>query len=115
MAISGHLSLLVIGRFLSGIGCGLATVVVPLILDRLAQATSIGRIGIFNQMAITIGILTALALAIPLGSRTSWRWVPAVSMIIAGAQLLTSSAVPDSVFSLQVIGPLIPLFKRLTV
>lgn len=100
MAISGTISLLLLGRFLTGLGAGLATVVVPLILDRLGEANAASRVGIFNQLGITIGILSALGLAIPFGqAERHWRWVPACSGALAFVHVLLAPSMPRSIFA----------------
>lgn len=103
IAAFGQVHIMMIGRLIAGAGCGVATVVVPLVLDQLARFSNISRLGIFNQLGITIGITSALALSIPLGSPTSWRWVPLVPAILAFAHGRTVRLIPDPLFAEQQI------------
>ena len=91
--IAGSWHVLGLGRFLMGLGSGIAVAVVPSYLNDISPPQLQGSIGIFNQLSIVIGILSAQALGVsPLGSSTTspslwkrglfqapWRFVPLIS------------------------------------
>ncbi|GAA5975515.1 hypothetical protein JCM10908_005185 [Rhodotorula pacifica] len=88
---------LVLGRVLIGMSCGIATVVVPLHLASVAPPAIAGRIGILTQISINVGILAAQAFSIPLSKPMTgnWRIVQFISALLALAQIGTSYFIPD--------------------
>ena len=58
-AVAPSLLLIIIARFLGGIGIGLASNVVPLYISEIAPAKSRGRLITYYQFALTFGILVA--------------------------------------------------------
>ena len=50
---------LVIGRFVVGLGVGLASLLVPLFITEISPKEIRGSIGVLNQLFITVGILAA--------------------------------------------------------
>lgn len=56
-SVSPNVLLMVIGRFLSGVGSGASAVVVPLYLDEVAPAEIKGQFGALTQLSICVGIL----------------------------------------------------------
>ena len=58
-SLAGGIALLSLGRLAIGIGCGGATVVVPMYLGEIAPANLRGSLGTMNQFAMVIGILVA--------------------------------------------------------
>lgn len=60
-AASMNVTVMSLGRFLSGIGSGAAAVIVPLYLNEVAPRDRRGSFGAFTQISINIGILTTQA------------------------------------------------------
>ena len=95
-ALAGSVAMLSMGRLLIGVGCGGATVVVPMYLGEIAPANLRGSLGTMNQFAMVIGILVANLLGKPLGGTHSWRYllglglIPALLQIVMAATLLES-------------------------
>ncbi|HTL10800.1 MAG TPA: sugar porter family MFS transporter, partial [Chitinophagaceae bacterium] len=58
-AIAPSLTLIIVARFLGGIGIGLASNVVPLYISEIAPAKTRGRLITYYQFALTFGILVA--------------------------------------------------------
>ncbi|KWU43335.1 MFS general substrate transporter [Rhodotorula sp. JG-1b] len=89
--------ILVFGRILIGIACGIATVVVPLHLASVAPPAIAGGIGILTQISINVGIFAAQAFSIPLSKPMTgnWRIVQLISALVALAQIGTSWFIPD--------------------
>lgn len=90
VGLANHLSLMIIGRILIGLGCGLATVTVPLFLAEIAPESIKKSLGIMNQLFIVFGMLTGQSLSFPFSREHRWRYVFAVAVIIGAVQLLGS-------------------------
>ncbi|KAM0788162.1 hypothetical protein ACM66B_001324 [Microbotryomycetes sp. NB124-2] len=92
IAFGTNLALLVIGRILIGLACGISTVLTPLYLNELSPPALRGNIGVLTQLSICAGILLAQSISIPLSEPGTglWRIIPLVSVVIAAAQIVTS-------------------------
>lgn len=74
------------GRFLIGIGIGLASALVPLYITEVAPARIRGTLGSINQLMICLGILAALVVNVLLPT-TAWRtmfWIAVIPAAILG-------------------------------
>lgn len=89
-------ALLLLGRFVSGLACGVFTVVVPIYLAETAPAAIRGSVGVLNQLSVSGGIFVAVALAIPLGGAGAWRISPLVSAGLAVLQMVSAPLVIES-------------------
>ncbi|KDE07312.1 hypothetical protein, variant [Microbotryum lychnidis-dioicae p1A1 Lamole] len=96
MAIGSSVTVLVFGRMIIGLSCGISTVLVPLYISEIAPNR--GGTGILTQLSICAGIFLAQAISIPLSeSRTGkWRLIGLASVAIAAAQIATSSMVVET-------------------
>ncbi|GMK57158.1 hypothetical protein CspeluHIS016_0309980 [Cutaneotrichosporon spelunceum] len=90
LALANNILLMVLARIVVGLGCGLATTTVPLVLADVAPPGSKKALGIANQLFIVLGILAAQTLSFPFGKMVVWRFVPATAAAVALAQLLGS-------------------------
>jgi len=100
---SGCISLS-LGRLLIGIGCGGATVVVPMYLGEISPANLRGSLGTMNQFSMVIGILIANLLGKPLGGADHWRYLLGLAILPALIQILLSAALMESPLWLLVQG-----------
>ncbi|BGP46934.1 Bifunctional purine biosynthesis protein PurH [Rhodotorula kratochvilovae] len=98
VSFGSSLLVLVLGRILIGVSCGIATVLVPLYLSSVAPPAIAGNIGILTQISINVGIFAAQGFSIPLSTPGTgrWRFVSLISIAVAAAQILTSPLVPES-------------------
>ncbi|GAA5944298.1 hypothetical protein JCM3775_003318 [Rhodotorula graminis] len=98
VSFGSSLLVLVLGRVLVGISCGIATVLVPLYLSSVAPPSIAGNIGILTQISINVGIFAAQGFSIPLSTPDTgrWRFVSLISIAVAAVQILTSPLVPES-------------------
>jgi MFS family permease len=85
-----------IGRFLSGVGAGAATVIVPLYISEIAPPRRRGFLGAFTQISTNVGILVTQTLGYFLSHDNAWRWIMGAGMITATAQGVGLFAVPES-------------------
>jgi len=63
------------GRFLTGAGIGLTSVVTPMYLGEIAPVRYRGTFISFYQLAITIGILAAYGINLIYAEAGDWRWM----------------------------------------
>lgn len=85
-----------LGRFVSGIGSGASTVIVPLYISEIAPPAERGFFGAATQISCNTGILVAQALGYFLSRGAAWRWILGMSGIIAAAQGMLNFLVPES-------------------
>ena len=97
-SLSQNFWMLLIGRFIIGLGCGCSTVIVPLYLGEIAPASLRGSLGTMNQFSIVIGILVANVLGKPLGIGDDERWRYLLGIVLAPSllQLMLSSVLLES-------------------
>ncbi|KAG7373241.1 major facilitator superfamily sugar transporter [Nitzschia inconspicua] len=101
-ALAPNLKILTLARFLLGIESGVATVLVPVYLGELAPPKLRGTLGTINQFAFVVGILVADLFSFPLANDSSWRYLLAVTPVIAVLQLFLMPWVVESpVYLLQ--------------
>ncbi|KAI8447580.1 hypothetical protein BY996DRAFT_4592938, partial [Phakopsora pachyrhizi] len=96
MAISNSFLIILIGRTIIGLGCGLNTVLVPLYLSEIAPVSIRGSVGVLNQLAIVTGIFTSQAFSLPFSKPFLWRWIFLLSGVLSAIQLLTSPIMIES-------------------
>ncbi len=62
-------------RIVGGMGVGLASVVAPMYIAEMAPARLRGRLVSVNQLAIVIGLFTAIVVSYALSFSGNWRWM----------------------------------------
>ena len=82
-ALSPTVGILVIARFILGLGVGLASLIVPLYIAEIAPPDSRGGLVSLNQLMITIGILLSYIVGVLFTPIEGWRWMFAVAVIPA--------------------------------
>jgi MFS family permease len=87
---------MIIARFLTGIGAGASTVIVPLYISEVAPPTKRGFFGAFTQISINVGILFTQTLGYFMSHDSAWRWIFGAGVIIAGSQAVGLLIVPES-------------------
>lgn len=88
--------LLVLGRFLSGIGSGAAIVVGPIYVSEIAPPESRGFFGAFTQVMTNVGILLTQTLGYFWSHDSFWRLILAVAGLLGALELLGLFMVPES-------------------
>ena len=78
---SGNVSLLLIGRLLSGFGVGISSAVVPLLLSEISPATIRGTITSLHPVNLTAGIFVAGIVSYPfvMYCAHGWQYVQALT------------------------------------
>lgn len=95
-ALADNIDLMILGRFLSGIGAGASTVICPLYVAELSPPHLKGLFGAFTQVMINAGILLAQLLGYFLSHDNLWRVILATAALIAALELVGLHFVPES-------------------
>ncbi|CAG8976680.1 hypothetical protein HYALB_00012072 [Hymenoscyphus albidus] len=95
-ALAGTVPIMSIGRFLSGVGGGASTVIVPLYISEVAPPKERGLFGSMTQVTINIGILITQTLGFFLSKGSLWRMILAAGAGLGLLQLLGLFFVPES-------------------
>jgi sugar porter (SP) family MFS transporter len=94
--LAGAVWLMSTGRFLSGIGAGASTVIVPLYISEVAPPTERGLFGAMTQISINVGIVIVQTLGYFLSHGSWWRVILGSGGVIAIVQGLGLFFVPES-------------------
>lgn len=73
-----------------------SSVVIPIYLGELAPPTLRGTLGTLTQFALVTGILGSNLLAFPLATTTGWRYMFAVTPIVAALELVCMPLIFES-------------------
>ena len=87
---------IILSRFVIGFASGFSSVLVPIYLGELAPPTLRGMLGTLTQFAMVIGILGADLFAFQFATETGWRFLFAITPIVALTQLLCSPFLLES-------------------
>lgn len=99
MAIAPTIPILVVGRFIVGLGVGVAAMVVPVYLAEISPKNIRGILVNLNVVFIATGQFLALVVCLLLGNR--WRWMlglAGVPAVLQGAGILFMSESPRWLF-----------------
>lgn len=89
---------LLMGRFVTGVGVGISSMVVPLYLAEISPAKWRGALVALNQLMVTIGILIAYVMNYIFSSTENWRWMFGIALIPTLIQIAGLKFLPDSVY-----------------
>lgn len=96
--VSNTVELLILGRLIIGLNCGLSTTLVPMYLSEISPVSLRGGLGTLNQLGITIGLLLSMVLGIEaiLGTAESWPYLFGLAVIPSALQLFLLPMCPES-------------------
>lgn len=97
-ALSNHLYVFVVFRFIGGIAVGTASMLSPMYISEISPAAKRGSLVSLNQLAIVIGILVAFFsnyILVSVGDN-NWRWMLAVMGVPALFFFVTLLFIPES-------------------
>ena len=80
LIFSPTVEMLIIGRFIAGVGLGLSSLITPLYLAEIAPTETRGRIVSLHQWAITIGIFVAYLINMAFAESGNWRAMFALAL-----------------------------------
>ena len=95
-SLATGLPLMLAGRLLAGVAVGMTSTITPLYLAELAPLGRRGTLLTSYQLFITIGILLAFGVGLVLSASGGWRWMFAIGVVPALAQLVVAAVVPPS-------------------
>ncbi|EXJ96266.1 hypothetical protein A1O1_01392 [Capronia coronata CBS 617.96] len=95
-ALAGRMWILGLGRAISGMGAGAATVVAPIYISEISPPENRGLFGAFTQVQINSGIFIAQLLGYFLSSEDKWRWILATAGFVAGIAFFGLSLAPET-------------------
>jgi len=96
VAFAPGVAFIVFGRFLLGLGVGLASMIVPLYIAEMAPADRRGSLVSLNQLMITIGILLSYIVGVIFAPIEGWRWMFGVALIPALVLFFGMLRLPES-------------------
>lgn len=85
-ALAFNIASITIGRFISGLGAGVAVVTVPLYISEVSPPKEKGFFGAFTQVMINFGIFITQLLGYFLSKGQSWRIILGVGGALGAAQ-----------------------------
>ncbi|KAJ8100304.1 major facilitator superfamily domain-containing protein [Lipomyces tetrasporus] len=88
MSVSTNFYILMLGRFISGLGSGASLIVIPMYLNEISPAAMTGMIGAMCQEFVNIGILSAQVFGIFFSDFTKWRIIVSIGGILGLVNLL---------------------------
>jgi len=83
VAFAPSVTFIIFGRFLLGLGVGLASMIVPLYIAEIAPPDRRGALVSLNQLMITIGILVSYIVGVIFTPIEGWRYMFGVALIPA--------------------------------
>ncbi|KAH7877804.1 general substrate transporter [Lentinula edodes] len=100
MCLSGNVSLLGIGRFLTGIGSGIGICLAPLYIAEVAPKSIASTLGVLTQLGIVLGIFFTQLLGVyfssPDAGPNAWRLVLFFSFAVALIQVFMTGFMVES-------------------
>ncbi|XP_070612800.1 solute carrier family 2, facilitated glucose transporter member 3-like [Erythrolamprus reginae] len=96
--VASAVEMLIIGRFVIGVFCGLCTGLVPMYISEVSPTDLRGAFGTLNQLGIVVGILVAqiFGLDVILGTETLWPVLLGFTILPALLQLVILPFCPES-------------------
>ncbi|XP_069163930.1 solute carrier family 2, facilitated glucose transporter member 1 isoform X9 [Procambarus clarkii] len=90
--------MLILGRLVIGINCGLNTSLVPMYISEIAPLNLRGGLGTVNQLAVTVGLLLSQILGIEqlLGNSNAWPILLGLAIVPAIMQMVLLPVCPES-------------------
>ncbi|EFP85763.2 uncharacterized protein PGTG_11092 [Puccinia graminis f. sp. tritici CRL 75-36-700-3] len=78
-SLSNFFTMILIGRTIIGIDCGINTVLVLIYLSEISPSQIHGSVGVMNQLAIVFVIFGSQLVSAPLAKPFPWRWIFIIS------------------------------------
>ena len=94
----GGVSLMLVGRVVTGVACGASTVVVPMYLGEISPPHLRGTLGTCFQLCCVVAMLVAQVLGLPalMGTEALWPAYLLLVLVPAGAQLMLRDRLLES-------------------
>lgn len=95
-ALANKFWVLALGRAISGLGAGAATVVGPIYVSEISPLHKRGLFGAFTQVQINAGIAISQLLGYFLSKNSKWRWILATAGFIAAFNFIGLLFAPET-------------------
>eukprot|EP00164_Ancoracysta_twista_P004213 GFYU01005670.1.p1 GENE.GFYU01005670.1~~GFYU01005670.1.p1 ORF type:complete len:480 (+),score=157.57 GFYU01005670.1:116-1555(+) len=96
-AFAPYLWVLIVARFILGVGVGVASVLVPMLISEIAPPSARGSLTTLNQLLVTMGIFAAQIIYFGFEQTDQgWRYTVGFAALPAALQLLLFATVPES-------------------
>uniref|UniRef100_A0A3Q2PMV7 Solute carrier family 2 member 3b n=1 Tax=Fundulus heteroclitus TaxID=8078 RepID=A0A3Q2PMV7_FUNHE len=97
-SLSRSFEMVIIGRFIIGVFCGLCTGLTPMYVGEISPTAVRGAFGTLHQLGVVIGILVAQIFGLEslLGSDDLWPWLLALTILPAVLQSIMLPFCPES-------------------
>ncbi|WP_114856204.1 sugar porter family MFS transporter [Brachybacterium sp. YJGR34] len=95
-AVAPDVSLLILGRFIMGLGVGGSASVVTIYLVEIAPTRHRGKIGSLGQVMVVLGILLAYIVGYALQPSDAWRWMIGLSVVPGAILAVGLVSMPES-------------------
>ena len=95
-AFAPHVWVLLVGRFVMGLGVGGSASAVTVYLVEVAPTRHRGKIGSLGQVMVVVGILSAYLVGYALQPHDAWRWMLGVSVFPALVLAIGLRTLPES-------------------
>ncbi|KAA1069130.1 hypothetical protein PGT21_012541 [Puccinia graminis f. sp. tritici] len=92
-SLSNFFTMILIGRTIVGIGCGINTFLVLIYHSEISPSQTRGSVGVMNQLAIVFVIFGSQLVSLPLAKLFPWRWIFIISSAFSTLQVITSPLV----------------------
>lgn len=94
--VAPKITVIFVGRLLSGVGGGASTVIVPIYISEIAPPKQRGLYGFFTQVSINIGILLTQTLGFFLSRGSMWRYILTAGAVIGLLQFYGLFSIRES-------------------
>eukprot|EP01138_Halocafeteria_seosinensis_P000426 gb/GECG01000439.1/.p1 GENE.gb/GECG01000439.1/~~gb/GECG01000439.1/.p1 ORF type:complete len:571 (+),score=58.75 gb/GECG01000439.1/:1-1713(+) len=94
--IQNSLIILIVSRIIAGLGCGAATVGVPMYLGEISSRNIRGLFGSLNNFATVCAIFLSQAISAGLNSSSDWKWLFAIAGILGLVQMALGTWILES-------------------
>jgi sugar porter (SP) family MFS transporter len=95
-ALAMDISIIAVGRLLSGVGAGASLVIVPLYIAEVAPPRERGLFGVMTQIAINVGLLLTQTLGYFFDKGSEWRLILAAGAAIGLLQGIGLFFIPET-------------------
>ncbi|NYV72892.1 sugar porter family MFS transporter [Streptomyces sp. UH6] len=95
-ALAPGFALFLAGRIVQGLAAGIASALVPVYLSEISDARNRGRMGLLNQLGLTLGLLLSYVVALVLSASGDWRWMFGAGAVGVVLFLLLSPTLRES-------------------
>jgi sugar porter (SP) family MFS transporter len=96
LTMSEGFDALLLGRFITGVAVGIASMAVPLYIAEMSPPENRGALVSLNQLCITIGILIAYIVAYSYAERAEWRGMFGFAFVPIAVQFVGLFFIPET-------------------